>query len=233
MRHVGRLILCGFLLSSIAGCDGLFETDNTRLQKGLDAVAAGNYGEAYWAWRPLADRDYADAQYQLAWLYANGNGLRVNLGEAVEWWRRAAGNGHVESEFAIGMAYLNGQGKEFESDMAAALRWLIRAARHGSGDAKELALELLVTNTDKVLAARRSLLEEPWLGTPLKAVEAEAGCFAERSRKAKRLADIPPDTVVRKTDERNGWVRIVAPSLKALCWAPAKQFADTPGSPAH
>ena len=46
------------------------------------------------------ERDWqgvAEAQYQLGWLYANGNGLRVDLARGIEWWRRAAARGHARS----------------------------------------------------------------------------------------------------------------------------------------
>ena len=67
----------------------------------MNALLEGNFAEAYCKWKPLAQRGYAEAQYNLGWLYANGNGLNVDLQLAHHWWAAAARQGHADAP-AIG-----------------------------------------------------------------------------------------------------------------------------------
>ena len=52
----------------------------------LNIALDGDYAEAYCLWRPLAEQGYAEAQYHLGWLYANGNGLAVDIDRALGFW---------------------------------------------------------------------------------------------------------------------------------------------------
>jgi hypothetical protein len=47
----------------------------------------------YW-WRKAAEQGVAEAQYQLAEAYSNGQGILKNMEKAYYWWLKAAENGH-------------------------------------------------------------------------------------------------------------------------------------------
>ena len=47
----------------------------------------------------------ADAQFELAGLYAEGDGVKQNLTEAVKWYRKAAEQGHDGAQFKLGLSY--------------------------------------------------------------------------------------------------------------------------------
>ncbi|MBL3588487.1 MAG: hypothetical protein JMN24_01670, partial [gamma proteobacterium endosymbiont of Lamellibrachia anaximandri] len=49
-----------------------------RFDLGLIALQRGDFAEAFCIWNPLAVEGHKDAAYNLGWLYANGNGLRVD-----------------------------------------------------------------------------------------------------------------------------------------------------------
>lgn len=228
-RALAALIVS--LAVALSACDRMPVDAAKRVQLGLDAVDAGNYAEAYWRWRPLADLGMPEAQYQLGWLYANGNGLRVNLPTAISWWHKAAYGGLAEAEFAIGMAYLNGA-KSFDPDFSEALSWLHRAGRNGNQDARELLLELLNTRTTEWLETRPSLLAESWLGEVVWITVPEAHCRADRSQKAESLADLKQGTLVRQIDTSGNWRWVVTPETDALCWIAGDQ-AESPAPPDH
>lgn len=86
-------------------------------ESGMQSLMQGNYAEAYCQWRPLADQGYAEAQYHVGWLYANGNGLAVDLSRALEFWTAAAEQGHADAQFAVGLAYTTGDGVEKDRSM--------------------------------------------------------------------------------------------------------------------
>ena len=66
--------------------------------------------EAYRRWKPLAERGYAEAQYNIGWLYANGNGLAVDIGQALDWWMKAAAGTCTDAQFAVGSGHTTGDG---------------------------------------------------------------------------------------------------------------------------
>jgi TPR repeat protein len=87
----------------------------------------------------------ADKQYELAKLYAEGEGVEQNWVEAVKWYRKAAEQGHDGAQFKVGLSYQNGKGVP-QSDTEAYV-WLNISAENGAplngrGQAGELADEI-------------------------------------------------------------------------------------------
>ena len=87
----------------------------------------------------------ADAQFELAGLYAEGNGVKQNLTEAVKWYHKAAEQGHDGAQYKLGLSYQNGKGVP-QSDTDAYI-WLNISAENGApvngrGRAGELADEI-------------------------------------------------------------------------------------------
>ena len=160
----------------------------------------------------------AEAQYHLGWLYANGNGLRVNLPEAIRWWSIAADLGHQDAGFSIGMAFLNGEPKSLDRDFPQALVWLRRAGDHGHEDAQEVLTRLVRTETEQVLSLQPGVLAEAWLGTSVR-VSVDKSLLRDEPGSNKSVAgEVERDQVLKKIDERNGWLLVVDPADERLVW---------------
>lgn len=89
-----------------------------------------------------------DAQFELAGLYAEGNGVEQNLTEAVKWYSSAAEQGHDSAQYKLGLSYQQGKGVP-QSDTEAYI-WLNISAENGEplngrGKAGELADEIRVS----------------------------------------------------------------------------------------
>ena len=87
----------------------------------------------------------ADAQFELAGLYAEGDGVKQDLTEAVKWYQKAAEQGHDGAQYKLGLSYQNGKGVP-QSDTDAYI-WLNISAENGAplngrGKAGELAEEI-------------------------------------------------------------------------------------------
>lgn len=56
----------------------------------------------------VAEEGYAEAQFQLALAFANGDGVVKDLDETLKWLRKAAGDGHFEARYNLGLGLLFG-----------------------------------------------------------------------------------------------------------------------------
>lgn len=87
------------------------------------------------AWyRKAAGQGYAVAEYAMGNFYAQGAGLTKDLAQAVQWWKKAAAQNYANAEAALGELYVfpaNGDGTNY-LNYSEGLRWLRRAAAHGS-----------------------------------------------------------------------------------------------------
>lgn len=221
-------LVFGLALANSA-CERLPDDAPARIARGVEAAGRGDHGEAYWLWRPLADAGIAEAQYHLGWLYANGNGLRVDVPEAIRWWERAAASGHPDAEFAIGLAYLNGETKTLKKDFGKAVEWLMRSARQGNRDAREILERLVRSETGKVMKVRPEILTEAWLGTRLDVVADKAAILGQPGREDNTLATPPRGTPLRQIDERNGWLLVILPDSSGLGWISTRDAEHAAG----
>ena len=86
-------------------------------------------------WRKKsAKHGNADAQYDLALCYENGEGVEQNSEKAVEWYTKAAEQGHDKAQFNLAVCYGNGEGVEQNPEKA--FEWYIEAAEQGCDNAQ-------------------------------------------------------------------------------------------------
>lgn len=119
------LLLVCLLLSGGAQAD---------LQAGITAYQAGNFESALQEFKPLAAKGNADAQVNLGFLYARGQGVKQDYKEALIWYRKAAEQGQPDAQFNLGSLYYDGLG--VKRDYAQAAQWYIKAAEQGQIDAQ-------------------------------------------------------------------------------------------------
>ncbi len=80
-------------------------------------------------YRKAAEKGVAEAQYNLGFMYGEGEGVPQNFAEAVKWYRKAAEQGMAGAQFSLGLMYRNGQG--VPRDYARAAKWYRKAAEQG------------------------------------------------------------------------------------------------------
>jgi hypothetical protein len=112
----------------LAGC--LVTSSCADLPKGDAAPTSGNPPRALKEWRSLAEQGFAEAQFVLGTMYAQGQGMPQDYPEAVRWFRRAAEQGDPRAQFSLGAFYDNGMG--VPKDYAEAARWYRQAAEQGN-----------------------------------------------------------------------------------------------------
>jgi uncharacterized protein len=102
--------------------------------------AAGNIMDydpvsaAGWFFR-AAEQGHAEAQFNLALLYLNGEGVDQDATKALEWFTRSAEQGNTDAQNNLGVIYSAGEG--VEQDIEEATKWFEKAAAQGNEEAKE------------------------------------------------------------------------------------------------
>lgn len=87
---------------------------------------------ARWYFR-AADQQYAEAQCNIAQMYATGIYMEPNPQKAVEWYKKAAELGYDRAQENLGYYYSTGQG--VPQDWNEAVRWYKKAAAQGNAHA--------------------------------------------------------------------------------------------------
>ena len=85
--------------------------------------------------RAKAERGDADAQNDLGFIYAYGQGVPEDDAEAVRWYRLAADQGHADAQYIVGFMYANGEG--VPQDYVAAHMWFNLVAAQSSGEDRD------------------------------------------------------------------------------------------------
>jgi uncharacterized protein len=123
------------------------------------------------AWyHAAADQSDAKAEYNLGFMYHDGQGLPQDYAAALTWYRKAADQGHSGAQINLGGMYYFGQG--VPQDYVQAHMWFSLAAQGLLASDAELR-NLAVTNRDRVVAkmtpaqiAEAQKLAREWKPTP-------------------------------------------------------------------
>ena len=108
---------------------------NTTAQGNTNASQRNGVASHVDPLRLAAEQEDADAQYDLALAYDDGEGVPQNDALAAEWFARAAEQGHAPAQYNLGVAYVLGRG--VLQDDALAAKWWKRAAAQGYAIAKQ------------------------------------------------------------------------------------------------
>ena len=99
---------------------------------GQREYASGNYEAAVLEWTQVAEDGHERAQYNLAWMHANGKGTPQDFAVAIEWYKKSAEQGNVNAQYNLANLYLRGQGAVQNDKLA--FSWFIKAAKSVSGN---------------------------------------------------------------------------------------------------
>ena len=192
---------------------------------GLQHMREGDYAKAFCVWEPLAKLGHPDAQFNLGWLYANGNGLNVSVEDAVYWWQQAANNSHLDAQFAIGLAYTTGEG--IKSDLNKAFYWFLTAAKSGHQDSIDIIKRLVLESNTDYYAQYPELYDIPWLRQNLIVTGDVVNIRSAPNTKGKIVFKAKKGDIFMKTAEKDGWFGIKLPDQSQIGWIYGKLTKDS------
>jgi TPR repeat protein len=112
--------------------------------------------------RKAADQGYADAQYNLGLMYADGQGVTQDDTAAMSWFRRAADQGNAAAQFNLAMMYGRGQG--VPQSYIIAYMWFNLAAARGDKDSVQYR-DVAAAKTTPAQIAEAQRLAREWKPT--------------------------------------------------------------------
>src|SRR5438445_688560 len=106
--------------------------------------------------RVRAEQGNVDAQFDLGFMYQNGDGVPKDSAQAVQWYRRAAEQGYAKAQYNLGLLYRNGDG--VPKELVTAYMWFSLVAGQGIEPAKTNrdSIEKLMTANEIAEAQRLS-----------------------------------------------------------------------------
>ena len=189
-----------------------------------EAMRVGNYAEAYYLWRQLAEQGHPIAMYNIGWMYHNGYGLVIDDEKAAQWWRNAAESGLEDAEMALGMLYYYG-GKGIPRDLEKSAEYLMPGAARGDEEAA-LLLETFIGKLDPEMRERFAQLIEEAVeeqaqgleGKPLRITANRANLRAEPTTRARVVKTLTQGAVVGELERVPDWVKVQFAPDEAAAW---------------
>ncbi|MCU7837219.1 MAG: sel1 repeat family protein [gamma proteobacterium symbiont of Taylorina sp.] len=144
----------------------IFLTQLVLANKCLDLVKEKDFYGAANVCESMANKNNANAQFALATLYFDGNGMMQDNSQALTWFRKAAENNHNQAQYNLGIMLANGM--SIEADLVEAYAWLKISKNNGYSPAgeviKQLGAELSSTEKKQTEAKISELKKEFKLG---------------------------------------------------------------------
>lgn len=122
------LLALGLLFSAAAWAE------RDPVEAGVAAYEAEQYERAYELLKPEAEEGDAEAQYYVALMYDQGEGVEVDREKATALFTSAAESGHTIAQIATAYSYLKGIGVDRDYEKAA--DWYRKAAENGDSAAQ-------------------------------------------------------------------------------------------------
>jgi TPR repeat protein len=120
----------GFLLVIFTAISGVAFAQSATALAGMEAYNERDYANAYRLLREASDAGDAEAEANLGYLYARGQGVVADQQEALRLYVRAAEKGDGEGMNGIGYKYLLGTGVAVDRGMA--VHWFCLAIVKGN-----------------------------------------------------------------------------------------------------
>jgi TPR repeat protein len=132
------LVLIAMMGLTFSACTGVTETPESSKNQpqSKETASVENHviqkvPSKYMSLLAKAEKGNAQAQYDIATLFNEGEAVKEDPQESFQWFKKAADNGHVESQYRIGSYYSTGIKEVCKQDYQQALNYFKKAADNG------------------------------------------------------------------------------------------------------
>ena len=135
-----------------------FTAEATTMDDAKLAIRTQDFTKAAGILKPLANKGDKQAQYQLAVLYRNGQGINENPEKSVYWLNKSASQGYKRAQYLLGTFYEDGIGVENNKDKA--IYWYSAAAKQNHGNAQKRLTKIQSDDSTPVIIDKNQSPEE-------------------------------------------------------------------------
>ena len=153
MRRYITIICVTFLL--------VFTADAATMDDAKLAIRAQDFAKAAGILKPLANKGDKQAQYQLAVLYRNGQGISESPKKSVYWLDKSATQGYKRAQYLLGTFYEDGIG--VESNKEKAIYWYSAAAKQNHGNAQKRLTRIQSDDSTPAVVDKNQSPEEAFI----------------------------------------------------------------------
>ncbi|WP_426879352.1 tetratricopeptide repeat protein [Glaesserella parasuis] len=126
---LNKTLLSTLLLSFTIVGNVYAETAEEKFSRAVQYDKQQNYQAAFPIFKELAEQGYSTAQFNLALMYFEGQGVSQDYHQAAKWYQKAAEQGDASAQFNLGVMYDKGKG--VRQDYHQAAKWYQKAAEQG------------------------------------------------------------------------------------------------------
>lgn len=155
-------LLLTLLTSSLLWCAVPVQAADGDWDRAKTAHERGDYAAELAIVRPLAERGFAFAQFNLGVLYDQGQGVPLDDHQAILWYRKAAEQGLSQAQINLGLMYQEGEG--VPRDYAQAYFWYALADSQGDSQGPQAKQEVAAKMTPAQVAEAEQKIKE-WRAT--------------------------------------------------------------------
>lgn len=149
-----NFILClSTLLILLSGLANAGQYENA-----LVAHSKGDFAQAFKLLQPLAAKGNAKAQYNLGYMYEQGEAVTQDYKQAFDWYQKAASQGLAGAQYQLGHMYYKGQG--VKQNYVRAHMWSNLAAAKSHNFALKLRELVSAQMTQQQIAEAKKLAGE-------------------------------------------------------------------------
>lgn len=105
MKFTKILLTTAILGFSLTAFHSTAWANSQDFNNGVEAFQSGDYKTAFKYFESLAKKGNKSAQYNIAFMYENGHGVKQSNAEALKWYKKAADQGFVDAQLGGGRLY--------------------------------------------------------------------------------------------------------------------------------
>lgn len=134
------------------------EQGKLLLHKGDSLYRQGNFEEAAIAYLISANEGNAEAQFDIAYAYFNGEGIERDYASAAMWFKRSARQNYAKAQYNLAYCYMNGRGVPRDYDKASDL-----LHQSASNNYKRAQLTLADCYANGILVEQNEKESQKWM----------------------------------------------------------------------
>ena len=198
------------------------EQGKLLLHKGDSLYRQGNFEEAAIAYLISANEGNAEAQFDIAYAYFNGEGIERDYASAAMWFKRSARQNYAKAQYNLAYCYMNGRGVPRDYDKAFEL-----LHQSANNNYKRAQLTLADCYANGILVEQNEKESQKWMAMAAN-LQPEQPKTEPAAPTAPAIAPTTPSTSAPSSPSTPSASSSPVPTPEPIVQAPANKATEKP-----